>query len=113
MAAGRNTDRIWKELKGQCILGKEEFADALVNYVRGYLDIKEIPRSQRYIVRPKLELLFSKDVKDRKDGVRARINDAIEKYGYSQKEVADYLKVHYCTVSRVINSRMRNARCKT
>ena len=30
---------------------------------------------------------------------------AVEEYGYSQKEIADYLKVHYSTISRLINEK--------
>ncbi|MEW6003075.1 MAG: helix-turn-helix domain-containing protein [Nitrospirota bacterium] len=26
----------------------------------------------------------------------------MEKYGYSQKEIADYLKMHYSTISRIL-----------
>jgi REP element-mobilizing transposase RayT len=102
--AGMTGERIWKELKGQCILGKEEFVDGLINYVKGYADIKEIPKSQRYVSRPKLEVLLSEDAINKKHQARERIKEAIEKYGYSQKEVADYLNVHYSTVSRVVNN---------
>ena len=100
--AGITGKRIWKELKGQCILGKEEFVDGLINYVKGYADIKEIPKSQRYVSRPKLDVLLG-DAINKKHKARERIKEAIEKYGYSQKEVADYLNVHCCTVSRVVN----------
>jgi len=29
--------------------------------------------------------------------------EAVERYGYSQKEVADYMGIHYSTVSRMVN----------
>jgi ribosome-binding protein aMBF1 (putative translation factor) len=70
----------------------------------GICRIKEIPKSQRYVSRPKLEVLLSEDAIIKKHKARERIKEAIEKYGYSQKEVADYLNVHYSTVSRVVNN---------
>lgn len=32
-----------------------------------------------------------------------KIVEAIVRHGYSQKEVADYLKMHYSTISRLIS----------
>ena len=46
-------------------------------------EIKEIPAEQRYITRPPL--------------------DAHVRYGYTLKEIAEYSKVHYFTISRMIN----------
>lgn len=101
--AGMNGERIWKEVKGQSILGEEDFTENLVKYVKGYTDIKEIPKKQRYVSRPKLENLFEQDIKKNKKRLKKKSAEAVEKYGYSQKEIADYLGVHYSTVSRLIN----------
>jgi len=100
--AGIEGEIIWKDLKGQCILGKEDFAEGLLEYVKGYRDIKEIPKSQRYISRPRLDILFSEDVKENRTEKKKKAMEAIEKYGYSQKEVADYLGVHYSVISKLI-----------
>jgi transposase len=51
-----------------------------------------------------LEVLLSEDAINKKHKARERIKEAIEKYGYNQKEVADYLNVHYSTVSRAVNN---------
>ena len=65
--AGIGGERIWKEVRGQSILGKEDFAGRLIEYVKGYRDIKEIPRSQRYAGRPGFDGLFDEETKgDRK-----------------------------------------------
>ncbi|MEW6067363.1 MAG: helix-turn-helix domain-containing protein [Nitrospirota bacterium] len=32
-----------------------------------------------------------------------KAKEAVGRYGYSQKEVADYLGIHYSTVSRMVN----------
>jgi transposase len=33
-----------------------------------------------------------------------KIAEAAERYGYSQKEIADYLKMHYSTISRLVKN---------
>lgn len=99
---GMGEGSIWAEVKGQILLGDEEFVEKFVNYIKGREDIKEIPRSQRYITRPGLDSLFGERelVKNARD---KRIKEAVERYGYTQKEVADYLRMHYSTISRLLN----------
>ena len=99
--AGIGEDKIWKDVKGQSILGEDEFIERFLNHVKGYEEVKEIPKSQRYIGRPGLAELL-KGTKRRKD-ISKKAKEAIEKYGYSQKEIADYLGIHYSTVSRMVN----------
>lgn len=92
---------IWEGLKDQALLGDGEFLEKLLGYVRGYEDIKEIPRSQRYLDRPSLERLFTgKLSRRRRDSLIVR---AVHRYGYSQREVAEHLGLHYATVSRLAN----------
>ncbi len=99
---GINKRTLWNEVKGQSILGGQDFAGQMMDYVRGYEEVKEIPRGQRYVNRPGLGDIF-KEVK-REKGKRDRgIAEAVERWGYSQKEVADHLGLHYSTVSRLIN----------
>jgi putative transposase len=43
---------LWKELKGQSILGDIDFVDKLIGYVKKSKDIIEIPRNQRYVDSP-------------------------------------------------------------
>jgi REP element-mobilizing transposase RayT len=92
-------EEIWKDVKGQSILGGEEFIERFLNHVKGYEEEKEIPKSQRYIGRPGIAKLL-KGAKSRKE-VSSKAKEAVERYGYSQKEVADYLGIHYSTVSRL------------
>lgn len=64
--------------------------------------IKEIPRNQRYVDRPSLEKIFeiSKDKSERNSKIRkAHIN-----YGYTLKEIADFLNIHYATASRAMKA---------
>jgi len=98
---GIDRPSIWEGVQAQVLLGEEGFVEKLKGYVNGYEEIREIPRSQRYLGRPKLKSLFAgKLTKARRD---ARIVRAVHRYGYSQREVADFLGLHYATLSRLAN----------
>lgn len=101
--SGIERDSLWTNLQGQGILGKEGFAEKIVNYIKGKDMLAEIPRIQRYIGRPNLAKLFGSERITEKKGRSQGIVEAVEGCGYSQKEVADYLGLHYSTVSRLIN----------
>jgi hypothetical protein len=93
--------RIWDDVKGQSILGGEDFVSRLIGYARGYEEVKEIPKVQRYLNRPKLAEIF-KNARGEKRRRDRRIAEAVQRWGYSEREVADYLRLHYSTVSRLI-----------
>jgi REP element-mobilizing transposase RayT len=112
--AGLEAGSIWTKVKAQALLGEEDFVIRLMAYVRGQEDIKEIPRGQRYVTRPGLESLFSNKVLVEKESRDRKIVEAVERYGYSQKEVAGYLGMHYSTISRLVNGNsLRMSRFKT
>ena len=73
-----------------------------MGYIKGQRDIREIPRSQRYINRPELKEIFSEEAVKKKSKRDKKIREAAEMHGYSQKEVADYLGLHYSTISRLV-----------
>ncbi|MDP2754811.1 MAG: helix-turn-helix domain-containing protein [Nitrospirota bacterium] len=72
--------------------------------MRGHEDIKDIPKSQRFIVRLSLNIFFKKRKLKNTDIRNKKIAEAAERYGYSQKEIADYLKMHYSTISRLVKN---------
>jgi hypothetical protein len=43
---------IWKYVQGQSILGGEGFAEKLLDHIKGYRNMLEIPKRQRYLHRP-------------------------------------------------------------
>jgi len=89
-------------VKGQSILGEEDFINQFIEHVRRFEEIKEIPRGQRYLGRPALKDLFSeKGLRNRKMGNEG-VAKAVGEWGYSQREVADYLSLHYSTLSRLM-----------
>ena len=98
VAAGIQEKGIWKEVRGQSVLGEGIFFEKLVAHVKAHEDIKEIPKRQRYVSRPALaEILAEGEQSDK------QIRKAVIDYGYSQKEVAEFLDVHYSTISRSVN----------
>ena len=100
--SGIGNESIWKEVKSQSLLGGEVFIKKLISCVKGKEEIKEIPRRQRYIERPGLDALFKKSLEITKRERNLKIAESVEKYGYNQKEVADYLGLHYSTISRLM-----------
>ena len=82
--------RPWEELKGQIYLGSDEFVE---RHSKGKEDIAEVPRAQRRAVRPSLPKIVSQS------GSKG-VAEAYLEHGYTLKEIAEHLGVHYATVSR-------------
>jgi len=99
--AGIGERAIWSNLRGQILLGEDTFIEKFMDYLKGHEDIREIPKRQRYINRPSLDHLFKDALKNKRIRDK-KIEEATERHGYSQKEVADYLGMHYSTISRLI-----------
>jgi hypothetical protein len=104
---GIGKETIWNEVKGQALLGEDDFVDSLADHLRRHKDIPEIPKSQRFANRPALEKLFSKSIlndKRKRDGI---IAEAVEKYGYTQRAIANHLGLHFTYVSRILYGHYR------
>lgn len=99
VSAGLKAETPWKKIKGQLYLGDEKFIARIKELIRGKETLKEIPRMQRYITKPPLEgIIKHKGKKLREDAV----HEAHVRYGYTLKDIAEYLGVHYATISRTI-----------
>ena len=61
-----------------------------------------MPRSQRCANRPELEKIFKEDILSDKRKRNRKIAEAVEKYGYPQRSIADHLGVHSTQVSRIL-----------
>jgi len=99
---GIGKETIWNEVKGQALLGEDDFVDSLADHLRRHKDIPEIPKSQRYANRPALEKIFSQSILDDRRKRDRKIAEAVEKYGYTQRSIADHLGVHSTYVSRIL-----------
>ncbi len=103
--SGIEKESPWKDLKGRVILGKDSFIQKIEIYLKKKKKIKEIPRIERFATRPNLSEILSK-TKDRKQR-NEKIYTAHIKYGYTLKEIADYLDIHYSTVSKIIKNEVK------
>jgi putative transposase len=107
---GIGKESIWTAVTGQVILGEQGFVDGLMDYLRGYRDVAEIPKSQRYVKRLGLDELFPHEILQDPEKRNSKITEAVEQYGYKQREVADHLGLHFCSVSRIMRERGRMSR---
>jgi putative transposase len=94
---------IWKDVRGQILLGQEAFVERILEHAKGCEELKEIPKGQRYLNRPELRQIFGKGVEKDKVKRDEKIREAVEAHGYSQNEVSDHLGLHYTTISRILN----------
>ena len=102
-AWGIGKETIWNQVKGQTLLGEDDFVDSLADHLRRRKDIPEIPKSQRYANRPALEKIFNESILNDKRKRDRKIAEAVEKYGYTQRSIADHLGLHFSYVSRILH----------
>jgi hypothetical protein len=79
----------WDDLTGQIYYDEGEFIASVAKPTAS----REVPRGQRYAVRPALQHVVHA-------GTLEEIGQAYRAYGYRLAEIADHLGVHYATVSR-------------
>jgi REP element-mobilizing transposase RayT len=93
----------WSLLRGQILLGTDEFVREISPRFAGPGVSRETPRPQRLAARPGLEALLDRA----QAGARPRRNELIceahVRHGYTLGEIARHLGLHYSTVSRIAN----------
>ncbi|MGB3223857.1 MAG: transposase [Desulforhopalus sp.] len=94
----------WKKLVGQIVFGGADFVADIQCRLSDAREIGEIPRAQRFPGRPALEDLFPNKIKQDKIVRNIQIKTAHMQYGYTLKEIADQLHIHYTTVSKVLKN---------
>jgi len=99
VCSGIKAESPLKAIKGQLFLGQENFIEEIKHLMRGKERLKEITREQRYLTRPPIKEIFKLKDQKLKDQV---MYEAHLQYGYTLKEIAEYIGVHYTTVSRAI-----------
>jgi putative transposase len=101
---GVGLDSPLNNTKNQILLGKEDFIERLMPHLSEKQELSEIPRAQRNLTRPPLDGLLSLDKKT--FGISEERDDefycAHVVHGYTLKEIADFIGVHYATVSRAV-----------
>jgi REP element-mobilizing transposase RayT len=102
----------WEELRSGVMLGREEFVDTFRDQLACRGADPDIPKSQRLTHRPGLEAVFA-EVEEKPARVRAARAAHVE-WGYTLKEIGEFLGVHYATVSRMVERAERELLyCKT
>ena len=51
----------WTKVRGQALLGTEAFVEKMRPFLEGACDLKEIPRTQRFLHRPSMEYMFTNE----------------------------------------------------
>ena len=97
----------WEKVVGQLILGSERFVEEMQTHLSKAANVREIPRTQRAAGRLSLEELFPAvnviDKTQRNQLIcKAHLNCC-----YTLKDIAEYLGIHYTTVSRVVSRGLR------
>jgi putative transposase len=98
---GIRDNKLWKKLAGNVVFGNKDFVEKISQFIKPKEKIKEIPRSQRYISRPSIDELFKNKERIDKKSLRLLIKKAYY-YGYTMKQIAERLEIHYATVSRAL-----------
>lgn len=107
--SGRGGEYPWEELQAGVILGDEGFLGKIQGLIEKKRKFTEIPRGQREASQASLEESFQA-------GTRKRVSQdeliyrAHVQSGYTMKEIADYLGMHYVSVSRTISRHERSQR---
>lgn len=94
------TQGIGAAVKGQSILGEEKFAEEPAGCVKGTGDISEIPEMQRHAGHPELKEVLKETNTRPGQTLREKAREAVDGYGYSQRESAAYRGMHYSSISR-------------
>lgn len=102
VAAGMSLPSPWQALRGQVVLGGENFLNKLQPLLAKRGAIREVPRAQRLVSRPALSKLFAEGPVADKAKRDQLIRLACLKHGYTLTEVADHLSMHYTTVSKIV-----------
>ena len=102
---GIGTRSIWNSVRAQSVFGEDDFIESLSDYVKGRKQIPEIARSQRFMNKPPLKDIFRPEVVgDRRERDKS-IGKAVLEHGYTQREVADHLGIHFTSIRRILRAR--------
>ena len=93
------------DLQDQIVIGNNVFVEKIQEMIKGKEAIAEIPRNQRFVGRQSLEDLFYDSAELTKEIRNQKISKAHLEYGYTLKEIADSIGIHYTTVSKIMRGK--------
>lgn len=83
----------------------DAFVESLGEYVKGRKQIPEIAKGQRFMNKPPLRDIMGLEVLRDQWKRDQRIREAVLEHGYTQREVADHLGMHFTSVSRILRTK--------
>lgn len=95
--SGSNQPRFWDNLRYQIYLGEEQFIQTIQSRMEMDRDLSEIPGIQKRKAARPLSCYFKKFTYRNE-----AIITAYQSGNYTQKAIADYLGMHYSSVSRIV-----------
>ena len=108
-----NSPSPWEGLVGGFLLGAEDFVTGCRARLGGAAELEEVSRREKLAGRPGLESILE-DVTCGKAERNKAIAKAYLEHGYRMKEIADFLGIHYTTVSRAVkNTESKMLDCST
>ena len=102
---GIGAESIWNSVRAQSVFGGDDFIESLDDYMRGRKQIPEIAKTQRFINKPPLREIFKLEVLRDKRKRNKSIGEAVFEHGYTQRDVADHLRIHFTSVSRILRAK--------
>lgn len=101
---GKKAESPLNKVRGQILLGSNKFIQKLKPRLTEASSKSDIPNWQKHLNRPKINEIF-KGIKNKTLKQRNRkIKEAHIKHGYTLKQIGEKLKLHYTSISRIINS---------
>ena len=101
---GLGKESPWESLAGGLLLGSEKFVARCRGLLSGNEELSEIPRQQKYLGRPPLSALFDGIGPTDKKNRNAAMASAYLEHGYTMTSIAEFLSLHYVTVSRAVST---------
>lgn len=89
-------------MKGWGILGGKIFEEKVKEIIVGKKNLDEVSRIQKHFSPPSLGALILGETKEARKAKSNEIYEAYKNYGYTMREIAGYIGVHYSTISRII-----------
>jgi putative transposase len=90
-----------EELRGGWILGGGRFVEKIQGLIEEKREAQEIPWTQRQTPCKELEEIFQTNARQGRSQEESIYNSYVDS-GYTMKEIADYIGMHYVSVSRAI-----------
>jgi hypothetical protein len=95
VSEGRGRESIWAEVKGQVLPGGAAFVERCRDHFQRHKDVPEIPTSRPSANRSAMDDAFSEEINRDMAKKNEKIVEAVEDYGYTQREVPDFLGLHF------------------